>query len=608
MLLPLIGLLALLGGAGTVLINRLGGSIDAILRENYVSVKAMEQLNEKLERIDSSFQFALAGREEKARDQFAEKETWRPYNEALELEKQNITLPHEGELVSELVTTTEKYHRQGKAFYELPATGKARNKAYFDPGGLLELFTKLKQISGEILRINQDNMEQASKDARRTARESLIGFAIGLAATAALAALLAWWTTRSILWPVQAMTQSALAIGAGDLDQVVPAVSRDELGQLAHAFNSMARQLRAYRQSGYTRLLRAQRTSQATIDAFPDPVLVVDAEGRVEMANPAAQQTLAVTRPVEGQGPLVRWEPPEALREPLDEALRHQTPLLPEGFDRLILLSRGGQDRTFLPRILPISDAGNNTLGAAVLLEDVTRFRLLDQVKSDLIATVSHELKTPLTSIQLALHLLIEEVIGPLNPKQVELLLDARDNADRLLSRVNSLLDLARLEQTHEQLKLTPTPTAELLQTAADLVRPRAEDKRLSLVVDAPADLPRVAVDPVRMGHALDNLLNNAMAYTDRGGRITLSARTERDQIIIEVADTGRGIPLEYLPKVFNRFFRVPGQSSEGGTGLGLAIVRQIVVAHGGTVTCESQRGTGTTFRIVLPVEEKTNV
>jgi NtrC-family two-component system sensor histidine kinase KinB len=237
-----------------------------------------------------------------------------------------------------------------------------------------------------------------------------------------------------------------------------------------------------------------------------------------------------------------------------------------------------------------------------VLLEDVTRFRLLDEVKSNLLATVSHELKTPLTSIRLVLHLLLEETTGPLSPKQLELLLDARDNAERLLAMINNLLDLARMEEGRRQLDVHPEQPEILLKAAADAIRPRAEDLGVEVVIDAPADLPPVAVDSRQLGHALHNLLNNALTYTHKGGRVTLSAAAADGVVTLAVADTGAGIPPEFLPHVFERFFRVPGKSQEGGTGLGLAIVREIVTAHGGTVTCESRPSEGTTFRLTLPV------
>jgi PAS domain S-box-containing protein len=598
-LLPLLALIALLGGAAVLLLYRLGGRIDDILHENYDSVLYMERLNEALERIDSSFQFALAGREDKAKEQH--EESWKAYRDSLRDEQGNITLPGEAELVEQLTRLTEDYRRQAKQFYARRAGSSERHNDYFGRGGLLDTFKRIKDISNRILLLNQDNMVEASQQARRTAWESIFWFASGFALAVLAAGLLAWHTLRALVRPIRAVTDSALAIGRGDLHQVVPILAHDELGDLAEAFNTMARQLRHYRQTDYARLLRAQATSQATIDSFPDPVLVVDGEGRVEMANPAAHRFFGVAPEGIGKPSPLVWQPPEPLRQPLAEALREQRPYLPEGFDRAITLRADGADRVFLPRILPIRDPYGSTLGAAVLLQDVTRFRLLDQVKSDLLATVSHELKTPLTSIRLAVHLILEEAVGPLTGKQTELLLDARDNAERLLARINTLLDLARLEQKREPLDLRPESPSALLEAVAESIRPRAADKGVELATDAPADMPSVFVDAARLRLALDNLLNNAVSYTERGGRITLSASAEDGRVTLTVADTGRGIPPEHLPHVFDKFFRVPGQSEAGGTGLGLAIAQEIVNAHGGSIHCESRLGAGTVFRVTLP-------
>jgi len=624
-LVPLLALPAIVGAAGVVLIYRLGRSIEDILRENYDSVVAMERLNEALERIDSSFQFTLAGEEQKGRSQYGK--NWKEYLRSLDIEQHNITLPGEGDLVKRLEGLTERYRRQGDWFYAdirvlgadcvglagspnsrlVAATALAtcdRRRLYFGGKGregLLGTFEEIKAVSGKILAINQQNMEQASRDSRRLAVGSLWWFAGGLAAAVVLAGLLALHTIHTILQPIRAVTRSALDIGLGNLDQVVPVTSRDELGRLAEAFNTMGRQLRHYRQTDYSRLLRAQRTSQATIDSFPDPVLVVDTEGHVEMANPAARRLLGVVPRGKDQTAVLPWQPPETLRQPLAEALQKQSDYLPEGFDQAFPSRCDGRECFFLPRILSIRDPYGNTLGAAVLLQDVTRFQLLDQVKNNLVATVSHELKTPLTSIRLVVHLLLEETTGPLTAKQTELLLDARDNAERLLATINNLLDLTHLERGQESLDAQPELPATILQAAADEVRPRAEDKGLEVHVEVPADLPAVAVDRRRFGHALNNLLDNAVTYTSRGGRITLSAGARDEAVTLTVADTGLGIPPEHLPHVFERFFRVPGRSQGGGTGLGLAIVHDIVTAHGGTITCESEPGKGTVFRITLP-------
>jgi two-component system, NtrC family, sensor histidine kinase KinB len=226
------------------------------------------------------------------------------------------------------------------------------------------------------------------------------------------------------------------------------------------------------------------------------------------------------------------------------------------------------------------------------------------------VATVSHELKTPLTSVRLAIHLLLEEKVGSLNPKQIELLIDARENAELLLARVNNLLDLTKLERGREQLDLRPEQPADLLQSAAEAIRPMAEDKGIEVVVETAPGLPAIPADANRLGHALGNLLDNAVTYTDRGGRITLSASLmlpsppgggEGGGVTLSVVDTGIGISPEHLPHVFDRFFRVPGQSRGTGTGLGLAIAQEIITAHAGTITCESRLGAGTVFHVHLP-------
>jgi signal transduction histidine kinase len=391
-----------------------------------------------------------------------------------------------------------------------------------------------------------------------------------------------------------------MAIGAGDLDQLIPPQADDDLGRLAGAFNTMARKLRGYRQSQHAQFHRAQQASQAAIDALPHPVLVVDTDGGVTMANPAAGRLFGVVPVAAHGGKPIPWQPPAMLGGPLADALQGQRPFLPQGFEQVLALRDGEQDRSFVPRILPIHSADGGALGAAVLLEEVTRYRVLDELKTNLVATASHELKTPLSTIRLVVHLLLEETVGPLTPKQLELLLDARANIERLLAMIERLLDLARLEHGQQYLDLRPEDPAELLQAAAETARPRAAGKGVEMVVSAASDLPRLAADAARLGHALNNLVDNALRYTPDGGRVTLSAAHEGSLVVLTVADTGTGIAPKHLPHVFEKFYRIPSQAG-GGTGLGLALVREIVTAHGGTITCESRVGQGTTFRLHLP-------
>ena len=494
---------------------------------------------------------------------------------------------------------TARYEELGKRFFDPARSPTDRAADYFQAGGLLEMFRQVKAVSGRIRRLNQDSMEAASKKAHNPATTARAAAAVGLLVALAATGFLAWRTGRTILRPVEDLTRSAQAVGDGRFDQTVTANTGDEIGALVAAFNRMTAQLRDLRQSHAARLLRAQQASQAAIDAFPDPVLVVDRAGRVEMANPAARRVLGVVPGGDSGSP---WEPPDRLRAPLADALLTRQPFLTQSFADAVVYRVGGEERTFIPQVFPVSDPYGNTLGAAVVLNDVTRFRLLDEFKSDLVATASHELKTPLAGLRLAVHLLLEETVGPLSPKQSELLIDARDNTERLVRIVDHLLSLARLERGREQVSVRPEDAGGLLRAAVDRVGPQLAGRRVEVEVD-PAGVPAVAADPERVGHALDNLLVNAAAYTDNGGRITLTARVaDGGEVELSVRDTGVGIPAEYLPHVFDKFFRIPGQTRGRGTGLGLAIVQEIIAAHGGRVACESEPGRGTTFRLFLPV------
>jgi NtrC-family two-component system sensor histidine kinase KinB len=341
-LLPLLVLVAMTGSAGVWLLHRLGGSINVILRENYDSVIAMQDLNESLERIESSCQFMLVAAglkdamerqrlEEKAAQDYAA--NWKLYYDALRKEQSNITIhPTEDDLVKRLEDLTVRYRGEGEEFFRHATQGGVRHQDYY--AGPYDTFLRIKQVADDILQLNQVEMRRASDEAGDSARRSTLWLGVGLAAALLLAGLFSWYTARTLLRPIQALTLAAQGISEGNLDAVVPYLASDELGQLAQAFNTMAHHLRDFRQSQTDRLLRAQRTSQATIDSFPDPVMVVDSGGLVEMANPAARRLLGVVPTRQGQASAVPWLPPEPLRQPLALAIQGEQDYLPEGFDR----------------------------------------------------------------------------------------------------------------------------------------------------------------------------------------------------------------------------------------------------------------------------------
>jgi NtrC-family two-component system sensor histidine kinase KinB len=597
---PLLTILVGLGVWAIVMFARLGSNIDVILKENYRSVQYAGRMKEALERMDSALLFAIGGEEQQAREQFDE---FRPvFEENLRRERANITLIAEGEqqMADDLSRLFAHYVALGDRYFAVPLEQpEDRRRLYF--GQLLPTFERIKGRADDVLRINQQSMEAMDRRARSAAAMSIRLMVGALAGAVAVAILAAVVMSRSLLEPIQGVTRGARAMAQGDLDQVVPVLSHDELGELAAAFNIMARTIRAFQAAGTARLLRAQKTAQATIDSFPDPVVVVDPAGAVERANPAARRLLGVA-PTDGSIP---WTAPPLLRSALAEVLGGRPDHLPTGMEHALCLRDDGQERFYLPRVLSINDGDDELLGAAVVLTDVTRFHLLDQLKSDMVSTVSHELKTPLTSLQMAVHLLLEEVVGPLTPKQVELLLAARQDSDRLLAMVNDLLDLTRIEQGRVTLDRHPAPPADLIRAAVERFEVKARDVGVTLGAAVAPVLPAVLVNRERVGHVFDNLINNALAHTDDGGSVRLSAEPDGETVRFAVADTGAGIAAEHLPRIFEKFYRVPGSRSRGGAGLGLAIAREIVVAHGGQIGVESRPGCGATFTFTLPTAQE---
>jgi signal transduction histidine kinase len=594
---PLLALVVGLGLWAIAMLDHLGGRIDVILRENYESVLAAEGMKEALERMDSAALFAVTGQDELARQQFL---AYQPiFRKNLEREQRNVTLIAEGEqeLADRLTALFKLYLKQSDTFYALPGEPSRQRKEFYF-AELNHTFNEIKDTADRVLEINQANMKAEDRKAREAAVQSKRVMIVALLGAAGLATAIALMLSRWILEPISAVTRAARAMAKGNYDQVVPATSRDELGELAVAFNTMARRIREFQQAGTARLVRAQQTAQATIDSFPDPVIVVDIDGAVERANPAARRILHVTS-INGSVP---WVAPAQLRPAVTEVLRGEPDHLPATLEHSLCLRDEGQERFYLPRVLAIrGDEG--LLGAAVVLQDVTKFRLVDQLKSDMVSTVSHELKTPLTSVQMAIHLLLEEAVGPLTPKQVELLLAARQDSDRLLGMVNDLLDLTRIEQGRVQLDLRATAPADLVGETVVRFEGRAHDAGIDLKANVGFGLPPVRVDRERIGHVFENLIGNALNHSERGGSVTLSAELDGDTVKFSVADTGEGIPPEHLGRIFEKFYRVPGSRSRGGAGLGLAIAREIVAAHGGQIEVTSRPGAGSVFTIRLPID-----
>ena len=446
--------------------------------------------------------------------------------------------------------------------------------------------------------LNEKDYQDLQTEQRRLSRivrRSIDLLAAALVGGILLSLFLSYRLARSLLHPIRVLTSSATALGEGQLDRDVPITSRDEIGELARAFNTMAAKLRAYRDATTAKVVKAQRTMEATLASTPDPLFVVDREAAVVVRNPAAESLASKSE--------FGATFPEPISARLKQVLASGQHYLPTGYDQVVTVQVDREERHYLPRILAIGDELTGFGGAAMILQDVTKFRLLDDAKSNLVGTVSHELKTPLTSLRMAIYLLLEPNLGPVSAKQRDLLETARDDSDRLLRILNDLLDLARLESGVASLNRRDVPIAALLDDMVREIKAITDAAEQKVVVTVAPDLKMARVDPERIRHVFINLLVNASKYSPSDSVITLYAQPdEPGWVRFGVRDQGPGIPEESVPYIFEKFYRVPGQTKKGA-GLGLTIAREITVAHGGTIACTSRIGEGSDFYFRIPNE-----
>jgi two-component system, NtrC family, sensor histidine kinase KinB len=594
------GLLLLLIAVSVVSIARLNtysGTLDRIFRENYDSVTYGQRMKDALERLDDlADEAAFIGTTNDSADAARKLGEMLPrFEENLSRELKNITLPHEGETADAISQAWPAYRA---AIGQLLTTPDREARIALRNSRLAPLSAQIKPLAQRIIDLNLKNVVvvdgQVQHETARAKRTLYACVAVG--ALMAIAFVLVM--SHSVLAPLRSLTKSAREIERGNLDLVVRVRGNDELSQLADAFNAMAANLRQFRRSDRAKLVRTQRTTQLAIRSLPDAVAMVSAEGRVELANDTAHRLFGL-RPDIALESLSDPRLANLYRQARDEG----KPIVPGGYDSAIQVFDDRRvEKFFLPQAIPILD-NDALVGVTLVLGDVTNLRKLDEMKSGLLSMVSHELKTPLTSIRMAAHLLLDERIGSLNPKQTELLIVAREESDRLHSIIENLLEIGRIESGRAMIELKTERARRLVESAADEVEAAYRDKGIKLETEIADDLADVRVDTDRVGHVFTNLLSNALRYTPSGGTVRLTAVADpyAHAVRFTIDDSGIGIDAAHLPFVFDRFYRVPGQPGRTGAGLGLAIAKEIVEAHGGHIGAQSQPSEGSQFSFTLP-------
>ena len=574
---PLVILLMVTGGYAVWLFVRLGGAVNTTLHENYVSIAAMRDLKDAALRIDGSLSAFEAGSASAEQTRAGLDEQMAICRRSVDAELNIITEPGERDAADRLKSLDETF---------LAATAKLPPDTEIQPS-----LAALLDAASVIQTINERAMSQKDLHARETARQSTRVMLLAMAAALPLGLFFAYRLSGIVLRPIGRLTDSARELGEGNLDQVLPVTSHDELGQLADAFNKMAGKLRLYRQTTTDELVHARQATEIVFAALLDPIVIFSAEGEIAYQNPAAERLRKKLAGSETALPITALA---------TKVLHGGGDYLPESFDQSICVRVDDREKFLLPRVIGLRDGG---AGAVVILNDVTRFRLLDDVKTNLVATVSHELKTPLTSIRMAVYLLLEERIGALNPKQTELLIASRDDAERLLDLINNLLDLARLESGAAVSERRVQPSDELVRHAVNEARELVFASGAKITTQIEPNLPPVLASADQLGHVFSNLISNAAKHSPPGEEIVVAARPQDGgrAVRFSVTDHGPGVPPAERERVFDKFYRLPGEPREGA-GLGLAICREIVRAHDGQIgVVAAAGGRGSEFFFTLP-------
>ncbi len=598
--LPLLAVVAALAIYAVNTIVGLSRKADMILADNYESVRAADRMMRAIEDEDSVLlrecrsDDAPVGSSAVVLGRFAD---------ALYVQEHNITEPGEKEATEDLRASYERWRKMLLESEALP-TRQERWDAYYDR--VRPLASDLRRQVGRILDINEYAMTSKATATSRFSKEVVQTMSyVGLAALV-LVVLVGLVLSDQIARPLGRLAESARQIGEGNLDVKLdePRPGDGEVDTLLREFSRMTEKLKAYRRSSLGELIEASEAAQAAIDSLIDPVLGFNADGSLGRANEAARRILGFDPDSRDPLGVLPAEVRVAIVRVRDDILQGKGTHRARGFENAIAVLVDGRPHYFQPVGTPIQGERTGTvIGVTVLLRDVTTLRRADELKTDLLSTVAHEIRTPLTSIRMAIHLCLEGTIGPLTAKQEEILTAAREDAERLHKIVEGILSVSKIEAGALVVRRHPASARELIERAVAPFRVSASDKGVALEAAGP-DAPVLEVDADSIVLVLANMLSNALTHTPEGGKIRVFATPEEESVHFEVSDTGSGIPPEHQPRLFEKFYRVPG-SPPGGTGLGLSIARDIVFAHDGEIGIESAVGKGSRFWFRLPAAKR---
>jgi PAS domain S-box-containing protein len=579
----------------------LGTTVAKILKENYQSVLAAENMVKSLERQDNALLAAAEGEDVSGTGGFAENKQlfffW--YDKAYE----SVSLPSQQILRDSILVEYRQYAMYADSMNArtLQGASEQARQYYYDVVRLSS--DRLRELCFQLFEINQRAMYNAEALTHSIAHQSAYGTMLASIVTLVLSIIATGWLIRGLIKPAEHLTETVKQIGLGKLDLKIDVLSDDEIGQLSREFNKMTERLRRFDQMNIEKIISEKRKSEAIVDSISDGLIVTDAQMKVMHVNRVVTDLFggtdhsAVGSPVasvvrdERVLSLIRlWSAPE--REPAEQRVNY------------LQFDRSGKQYYFRPKLSRIFTPEGALYGVVTLLQDVTQFKELDRLKSDFIATLSHEFRTPITSINMSIDILNQEIVGPLSAKQKELIDATREDCFRLTKLARELLQLSKLESGKLQLKEEELSIQSVVEFSLRPLQLQFQEKNVHLVSEIAPGIRKLVADEQQISWVITNLVTNALKYTDSGGTVTIRAKEETDNLFLEVEDTGQGISAEHLETIFDKFVQVKktSYSTPGSVGLGLAIAKEIVEMYGGKIWARSTPGKGSTFSFVLPL------
>ena len=546
----LFALLILVGAVSFFYLNRLSEESKAIIKANYETLNySREMLNE----LDS------LSKNSEAFEQFEKK---------LLLQENNITEPGEKELTASL----------RKNFNFL--------KQDIRSDSLLLLIRK--DIS-QIMQVNLQAIDKKNQAAQKSADKAKTIITIMLTICLLIGFTFIFNFPSLVASPLAKLTEAIKAIANKNYGERIHMDRKDEFGDLANAFNTMAERLDEYEHSNLSKILFEKRRAEAVINSLKDASIGIDIKGTVLFANQQALQLLNLKE----QDIISQNQEEIKRRNDLFRFLINEQNSIP--FKIVV----DGKENYFTKEIIELTNE-NQKAGQVIVLKNITPFKELDVAKTNFIATVSHELKTPLASSDFSLKLLEDERVGTLTAEQKELVQSLKDDNKRLLRILSELLDLSQVESGKIHLNLQPIQADILVRRAVESVQNVAREKNISIKREVKENLPDIKIDTDKTVWVLNNFLTNAIRYSSRDSEVIINVDKKDGSMQFSVKDFGKGIASEYKDKIFDRYFRVPG--SKEGTGLGLAICKEFIETQGGKIWVESEIGGGSRFGFSFPI------